>query len=155
MILRPSHIGGRGEQRSTLGRRGGTLLEVLVSLVILAMLIRVALQVSAGVRGARRLADDAAVGSGAAMEWRLARMRGETWAQGEDGSFPFAERAMSWRLARPAVQSLKSEVDPDDAWRTLEIRRAEGISPLWSAVLRLADLQADEEVAETSKESPA
>ena len=159
MILKPwetNHASSRPrrcpEQSTRYFRRGGTILEVLISLVIVAMLLQFTAQVSARVRASRRLARDVEMGSQAAMTWRLARERAESWALGEEGAF--TADGFRWRLAMLAVDAAETGHAPDGAWRLLEISRANEPTPFWSVTLRLADLQSEgpEAGAETKPE---
>lgn len=124
----------RGERPFTGARCGGTLLEVLISLVILAMALRMVVQISDRARGAERLARDAQVGTDAAVRWHAARLSLESWSEGERGRFPSAP--LNWRLAAVSEQE-NGEVALDDRWRVLELQRAEEEKPFWSTVVRL------------------
>lgn len=121
-----------------LGRRGGTLLEVLISLVILSMALRLVVQIADRSRGAARLARDAELGTVSAMHWRAGRSRLEPWTDGERGEFPSAP--LTWRLIAVA-QPADTQPLADERWRLLELQRVEEVRPFWSMIVRLNSAQ--------------
>lgn len=114
-------------------RRGGTLLEVLMSLLVLSMLLQTVVQVSTQVRSAKRLARDSTAGRNAAIDWRMARERGDAWARGDGGNFP--DDGIRWQLS--AVASSGDVTRPDERWRTLELMRSDASASFFQTVLRL------------------
>lgn len=109
---------------------GGTLLEVLISLVIVSMISTSLLQAGRNSRLAREQATREAQGMQAAIHWRQARGTGQLWAVGDAGTIP--ESPIQWTL-----QSLPANTNnqPDASWRLLTLSDAHGA--LLSTPLRL------------------
>lgn len=103
-------------------RSGGTLLEVMLSLLIVGLILHLVLQASAQVRASKKQADEDREGSEAAMRWRASREAGDSWTQGEEGKS--LDGALIWRLvALSAPDTAQAGEKPDGHWRVLELRK--------------------------------
>ena len=107
--------------RSHLALRGGTLIEVLVSLLIVTLVLLTVVEVSVH----RRQASSAALRSNKAMTlamaWQSARLAGQDWTKGYEGGFPDGD-GPRWIL-EPAPQGLATGpgMEQDDQWREIRI----------------------------------
>lgn len=118
-------------------RAGGTLLEVLLSLIILSLILQTVVQVSAQVRLSHKLSSDSQQGRIAAMRWRTARLANYSWARGEEGEFP--DQSLRWRLAAIEANLRESTEKPDDLWRALELSHPDQPVFFWRMTLRLSE----------------
>jgi type II secretory pathway pseudopilin PulG len=113
--------------------RGGTLLEVLVSLVLVTLVASAVVEAAARRRQAAAEARRAAAGLALAERWRAGRAAGTAWAGGDGGRFEAARAgdgevaggmAPEWSL-RPAeaahVPGGATGVPADGQWRRLVI----------------------------------
>ena len=115
-------------------RRGGTLLEVLISLVIVSLIATSLLEVTRNARLMKTQVAREQQGTSAALRWRVARAAGEAWAQGDQGAFE--ADALTWKIAMVDAVSADATTAPDEAWRELEV--ADAVGPLTRQPFRLA-----------------
>ena len=127
----------RNSMKRVLRPFAGTLLEVLVSLVVLLMLIQTVTQISSRMRSSRMEMRSKREGIDKAITWKSAFQRGETWAQGDEGEFP--QSGVRWCLKSLQSQKLSDSEPPDAAWRKLELRRKDEATPFWHMVVRIAE----------------
>jgi Tfp pilus assembly protein PilV len=120
-------------------RSGGTLLEVLLSLIIIAMILDLVLQVSAQSRHAKQLARDARESNSAAIEWRQARIRDAPWAQGNEGML--SENSLHWSLLSLDKPKSASGREPDRQWRMLQLTRKDDVQPFAQIIVRVHTAQ--------------
>lgn len=122
-------------------RQGGTLLEVLVSLVILSWITASLVDVMSQQRRAQADAQAAQAGLAAALRWQMARATGVSWAQGEAGveAPPAGGEEVHWELSPLEASAPSAAGRPDGAWRQLRIwgAGAEERSVRWQGVIRL------------------
>jgi type II secretory pathway pseudopilin PulG len=116
-------------------RSGGTLLEVLLSLIIIAMILDLVLQVSAQSRHAKQLARDARESNSAAIEWRQARIRNVPWAQGDEGML--SENSLHWSLLSLDEPKSALSREPDRQWRMLQLTRKNEAQPFARIIVRV------------------
>jgi prepilin-type N-terminal cleavage/methylation domain-containing protein len=125
------------------GARGGTLLEVLISLAIVSLLMVVVLEVSAHTRDTRSDLDRQQIGRALFLEWRAARANGTAWAQGSMGHFP-APESVHWNLGPAQFQNdASSTIDSEgSAWIRVELVRDQAPSEvLWQTPVYAPELQ--------------
>jgi type II secretory pathway pseudopilin PulG len=100
--------------------RGGTLIEVLVSLVIVTLIASSVLEVASHRR--RVVADGRRVQTAfdLALLWQAGRSQGEKWSMGDAGGFP-GQDDMRWVLEPLPVPTSEGSRAPDDLWRRLQV----------------------------------
>jgi len=106
-------------------QKGGTLIEVLVSLVIVTLVLSSVLEVTSY---RRRVLTDAVRNRDAgnlAMTWQSARLHDLPWSHGDSGGFPGRDD-MRWFIERITATGASSDShmpgEPtDDAWRRLQV----------------------------------
>lgn len=104
--------------------RGGTLLEVLVSLIIVTLVLSAVLDVSAHQRHVLADSQERRAAMDLAISWRSARLANERWAQGDQGTFPDIV-GPRWTLEPlPNSQVSGSGLEPDAHWRRLQVLTA-------------------------------
>lgn len=99
--------------------RGGTLLEVLVSLIILTLVASSVVEVAAQRRCALAENRRSQAGLEWAMTWRTASLQHQEWTKGESGNF-LGHDDIHWSLERIGNE-VGAGPTPDDSWRRLVI----------------------------------
>jgi prepilin-type N-terminal cleavage/methylation domain-containing protein len=120
-------------------KRGGTLLEVMVSLVIVTLIASSLVEAAAQRRRAGIEETRTTLGRNLVLSWRAARVAGLAWAAREEGDFPEPDHA-GWTLA-PLKDTVDGSVAPDDHWKELVIQSQSG-DVHWVYVLRIDDASA-------------
>lgn len=120
------------DERRAFGR-GGTLLEVLVSLVIITMVAASVVEVSVHRRNTLMVANRTGTGLELAVFWQAQRLQNAPWTQGNAGTFPGRDD-FRWTVF-PVFPSSSEGPPPDDAWRQLRIAPAGSMTDLAATFL--------------------
>lgn len=120
--------------------RGGTLLEIMVSLVLVGLMVGTLYPVLTQGRRIERAAQYQQHDKQAALTWQTARQQGVVWAQGQMGVMP--NEAGRWELTElPAMDSTPSgdtPIGPDKSWRLLVLHFTQGSDTrIWQTPVRL------------------
>ncbi len=108
----------------TVTYRAGTLIEVLVSLVIVTLVLLTMLDVSVHKRQAASNAIRSRETLKLAITWQSARLARADWTQGEAGYFPDPVEAR-WMVEQVNdAQISGSGFSPDAQWQTLRVMRS-------------------------------
>ncbi len=116
------------------GGRGGTLLEVLISLVILCLIVSGVLDGMRHVRSAKDYATLSEWASQQIAHWKQGRYRHESWAMGDSGTMDAGNSLIYWQL-EPLTplsgenmtftsDSTPKVKRPDEHWRQCTISTA-------------------------------
>jgi type II secretory pathway pseudopilin PulG len=120
---------------------GGTLLEVLVSLVIITMVAASVVEVSFHRRKTIIVASRTRAALGLAASWQAQRLQNAPWTRANAGAFPGRDD-FRWTLV-PLVPSSAEGTVPDEGWRQLRISPAGSMTDLPATfVVRLDRLPA-------------
>ncbi|HUO09019.1 MAG TPA: hypothetical protein VM008_12000 [Phycisphaerae bacterium] len=96
-------------------------MEVLVSLIIVTLVLSAILDVSAHQRHVLADAQERRAAMDLAITWRSARLAQESWAQGDQGTFPDRD-GPRWTLEPlPNIEVSNSGLEADSQWRQLHV----------------------------------
>jgi type II secretory pathway pseudopilin PulG len=116
--------------------RGGTLIEVLVSLLIVTLVLSSVVEVSVYRRKAALDAQRTQKAIALAMAWQSGRLAAQEWTKGYEGGFPDQD-GPRWVLEpAPQAQTTGSGLEPDGQWHQIRIVTTQDDVPGMTFLLR-------------------